>query len=530
MPFRSFAPRPLRLLPLLLVALAACGGDAPTSPGNPGNPGTPGTPGNPSGPAPLVVPELAREFRGLWVATVANIDWPSRTGLTPGAAQTELLDILDRARSAGLNAVVLQVRAAGDALYPSALEPWSRSLTGTQGGDPGWDPLAFAVEQAHQRGLELHAWFNPFRAGNTSDTARLAPNHFWKRRPDIARIYCSNLWFDPSATAVHDQAIAVVTDVVRRYGVDAVHLDDYFYPYPDSRCPGLAFPDSAAFAAYRNGGGTLTVADWRRDNVNRFVERLYREAHAVSPTVRVGISPFGIWRPGNPAGITGLDSYASIYADSRLWLQRGWVDYFAPQLYWSIASTGQSFTALLDWWTAQNTQRRHLWPGLAAYRVLDGTGSAFASSEIVAQVAATRQRATNTGGPSGTILYNTTSVMQNRDGLTTALGAGPFATPALVPATPWLDAEAPGAPTLAVVQGSANGTHRVTITPAPGELPQWWVVRWRSGTAWSQRLQPSQNRTVDVPAGSGAAATDGVVVNAVDRVGNVSAAATWRPQ
>ncbi|MEO7520600.1 MAG: family 10 glycosylhydrolase, partial [Gemmatimonas sp.] len=285
----------------LLLLLAACsGGDTPSGPNTP-----PVTP--PGGNTTLTIPEITREFRGLWIATVANIDWPSQSGLSPATQQAELIAILERARSARLNAVVLQVRAAGDAIFPSTLEPWARSLTGTQGVDPGWDPLAFAVSAAHERGLELHAWFNPFRAGNASDTLRLAASHFAARNPSLRRLYCGQLWFEPASSAVHDQAINVIKDVVRRYDVDAVHIDDYFYPYPSTSCPGLDFPDGVAYAAYQAGGGTLARADWRRDNVNRFVERMYAEAHAVRPTVRVGISPFGIWRPGSPAGIVGLD-------------------------------------------------------------------------------------------------------------------------------------------------------------------------------------------------------------------------------
>jgi hypothetical protein len=243
--------------------------------------------------------------------------------------------------------------------------------------------------------------------------------------------------------------------------------------------------------------------------------------------VRVGISPFGIWRPGNPAGIVGLDSYASIYADSRLWLQRGWLDYFAPQLYWSIASTGQSFPALLDWWTSQNTMRRHLWPGLAAYRVADGTASAYGAGEIAAQIGATRQRATGAGGSTGSVLYNTTSLMQNRDGLATLLSSGVFAAPALVPATPWLDGGAPAAPVLSVA--STAGALRVAIAGEPGEPLSWWLVRWRNGASWAQRLILPSVRALDVPASVGGVATDAVVVNAIDVVGNASANAIWRP-
>ena len=503
------------------VVFGACSGtESPTAPA---------VPTVPPVVTPLTIPELTREFRGLWVATVANIDWPSRTGLTIAAQQAELTAILDLAQKTRLNAVVLQVRASGDALFPSPLEPWSKSFSGTQGVDPGWDPLSFAVAEAHARGIELHAWFNPFRAGNLSDTLRLAPLHFASRRKDLVRYFCTSLWFDPGESAVHDQAIAVIKDVVQRYAIDAVHMDDFFYPYPDTRCPNLDFPDSAGFARYQSGGGALARADWRRDNVNRFVERLYREVRALSPTVRVGISPFGIWRPGNPAGVTGLDAYASIYADSRLWLQRGWVDYLAPQLYWSIASTGQSFPALVDWWTQQNTLRRHFWPGLAAYRVADGTSSAYPASEIASQVTLVRQRGSGTGGPTGTVLYNTSTLLQNRDGLATVLGSGVFLSDALVPPTTWLDAQAPTAPTIAVTPIIGSTTvQRLTIAGDGGEPLAWWTIRWRSGTTWSMRTIPSASRTADIPIAVSGVRVDAVVVQAIDQVGNASPAAVWR--
>jgi uncharacterized lipoprotein YddW (UPF0748 family) len=308
--------------------------------------------------------------------------------------------------------------------------------------------------------------------------------------------------------------------------VDAVHLDDFFYPYPETRCPNLDFPDSAVFARYRVSGGVLAKDDWRRDNVNRFVERMAREVHGVRATVRVGISPFGIWRPGNPAGVVGLDSYATIFADSRNWLQRGWVDYLAPQLYWSIASTGQSFPALVDWWSQQNTMRRHFWPGLAAYRVADGSSSAYSAGEIVSQVALTRTRTASTGGPTGTVLYNTSVLKQDRDALASSLRTGVFANGAMVPATPWLDAVPPNAPTISVT--TVGQVLRVAIVGDGGKALSWWAVRWRNGSGWSLRVVPADLRSVDVPTSSLTVATDAVVVQAIDRVGNASEAASWR--
>ncbi len=457
----------------------------------------------------------------MWIATVANIDWPSRTGLSIPQQQAEFAALLDVAQQAGLNAVVLQVRAAGDALYPSSLEPWMRSLSGTQGTDPGWDPLQYALEQSHARGIELHAWFNPFRAGNASDTARLAPSHFGRRRPDLLRRACSQLWFDPGEEATQEQALAVVSDVITRYDVDGVHIDDYFYPYPESGCS-TPFPDSVAFARYQAQGGTLSRNDWRRDNVNRFVERLYRTVRERSRTVRVGISPFGIWRPGNPTGITGLDAYASIYADSRLWLQRGWADYFAPQLYWSSTSVGQNFSALLSWWTQQNVMRRHLWPGLASYRIADGSSAPFAAGEIATQIGITRQQASALGGPTGTIFYNASSVKNDRGGFVTSLKGSYYAEGAIPPATTWLEAATPLPPVIAVVRGAIHV--QVSITSG-GEGAYWWLVRWRNNGVWHQRLVPASTRSVEVPPNG----IEGVVLTAVNRVGAVSGDVVWRP-
>ena len=504
-----------------MVAIAtACGGAAdPVSP-----PPPPPPPGLSSDP-----PALAREFRGLWVATVANIDWPTQQGLTQAAAINEMRVILERARSLRMNAVIVQVRAAGDAIYPSSLEPWSRVLTGTQGTDPGWDPLGTWIAEAHARGLEFHAWFNPFRAGNVSDTSRLAPDHLARVRPDLARIAQGQLWFDPGEPEVQQHTMNVIMDVLSRYDIDAVHMDDYFYPYPLAGAPRpIQFPDDASWAKYRAAGGAdMPRADWRRQNINSFVQRLYAEVHRVKPSVRVGISPFGIWRPGSPAGITGLDAYSDIFADSRKWLENGWTDYFAPQLYWSLASTGQNFSLLFDWWLSINTQRRHVWPGLAAYRVADGSSSAYLADEIVAQIAQVRTRAgTPAGGASGTLLYNTTSVRLNRGGLADALGASSFRAPAVVPEFRWLDNVAPLPPSLTVTtigtlvraQWSRNGAEPV----------RWWLVQWRTPTEWNVRMVWGALDALDIPSTGVANQSDIVVVAAMDAAMNASVPAIWR--
>ena len=506
-PAHPFPCLALRRLAVVL-ATAACStsgapGAVPTAP----VPGAPTPAGNDTAPPPIV-----REMRGLWIATVANIDWPSRSDLTAEQQRTELVDILDRAAANGFNAVVLHVRPAGDAVYRSALEPWAAMLTGTQGTDPGYDPLAFATEQAHGRGLELHAWINPFRAGSARDTSRLAATHLFNARRELVRVYGSQLWLDPGMSAVQEHVMRVVRDIAQRYDVDAIHADDYFYPYQEKDASGavLDFPDSASYAL---AGSALARADWRRENVDRFVERMYREVHQAKPTLKVGISPFGIWRPGNPPGVAGLDAYATIYADSRKWLQQGWVDYLAPQLYWSIAAPQQSFPALLDWWLGQNTLARHVWPGLASYRVSDGTAGAFAPSEIADQISLARNRA----AASGHLLYNTTTTLKRAGGAVVASVAPLYARRALMPATPWLDAVAPEAPTIAV-----NG-RRVQITPASNGSARWWLLRVRSGDGWTTRTVFGDALLVTLDADP-----ERVLVNAVDRAGNASPAADWR--
>lgn len=475
-----------------------------------------------------------REFRGVWIATVANLDWPSRTTLTAAEQRGELVSLLDRAATLGANAVVFQVRVNGERLYAGGREPWVTALAGRTDIDPGYDPLRLAIDSASARGLEVHAWFNPFRAGNAGDTARLAPTHFAALRPDLRRIPRDRLtgapvglWFDPGEQDVQDFVIAVMTDVVQRYDIDALHIDDFFYPYPNAN-GALVFPDDSTYARYRRGGGNLARGDWRRDNINRFVERMYREVKQRKPWVRVGISPFGIWRPGFPAGVTGLDAYNDLYADSRLWLQRGWVDYLAPQLYWAIGSAGQPFNAMLDWWLAQNSQGRHVWPGLAAYRVADGSASAYTANEIVSQVAAVRQR----GQAPGTILFRAGSVFANRDNLFGALEKGPFATAALPPPLTWFDNTAPGPPAIAVTPASPS-EWQVTLASPSAEPLRWWLVRWRTRSSsdeirWYARRVHASHGVLRVPAVVDGARTDGIVAHAVDLAGNASEASVWR--
>ncbi|MBM4194378.1 MAG: hypothetical protein FJ202_08385 [Gemmatimonadetes bacterium] len=521
----------MRVLSLASCAglAVACSGGGPTSPVKAPSPTptTPTTPG-PSTPAPSADPPVAvREFRGIWVATVANIDFPTAAGLPVATQRAELRALLDRAQAIGMNAVILQVRAAGDALYTSSIEPSMKSLAGQQGSDPGWDPLSEAVTEAHARGLELHAWFNPFRAGNPSDSLALAPSHLFRARRDLGRVAQGQLWFDPGEPEVQDHVMRVIQDVLARYDVDGVHLDDYFYPYPTSGAAiPIQFPDDASYAKYLQAGGVaMDRADWRRQNVNRFVERLYRDVKATKPLVKVGLSPFGIWRPGTPAGIVGLDAWRDIFADSRLWLEQGWVDYFAPQLYWSIASSGQSFPSLFNWWLSVNARQRHVWPGLAAYRVADGTSSAFTAREITQQIDLIRAGAgAQAGGARGALFYNTTTIRNNRGNLADSLTAR-FAGPSLVPTTPWLDAVAPATPSLTVT--TQPTLVRATWASGAGESPSWWLLRWRVRAGWRHRVLWGTERSADLSGADASDRPDVVMVAALDRAMNLSADVRW---
>lgn len=379
--------------------------------------------------------EAPAEFRAAWVATVANIDWPSRPGLSADQQKQELLAILDRAAELKLNALVFQVRPAADALYRSSLEPWSPYLTGAMGQapEPDYDPLEMAVAEAHARGIQLHAWFNPYRAGHPSGNHEPSADHISKTHPELVREYGKYLWLDPGEPEAVKHSLAVMLDVVERYDIDGVHMDDYFYPYPirDDAGQIVPFPDAES---YERSGTTLERDDWRRQNVDRFVRRLYRRVKAKKPHVLVGISPFGIWRPGHPEGIVGFDQYASLYADARKWLRRGWVDYFAPQLYWTIDSPGQSYPKLLAWWSEQNVQDRHLWPGLFTSRVASKANGNWPVEEIKNQIELTREAP----GATGHIHFSMKAIMKNQGGVADMLEKL-YDKPAKAPASPWLE-------------------------------------------------------------------------------------------
>jgi uncharacterized lipoprotein YddW (UPF0748 family) len=464
-----------------------------------------------------IAPPVSREFRGVWVVSVGNMDWPSRPGLPVAQQKSELVTILDRAAALNLNAVVLQVRPSADALYASKKEPWSAFLTGQMGRAPVpfYDPLEFAVQEAHARGLELHAWVNPYRAHYPDDTSRIVPSHIARRRPDLVVRYGPYLWLDPGSSEVRAYTVGVVRDIVRRYDIDGLHIDDYFYPYRErSRRRDIPFPDNRTWRAYRARGGTLSRDDWRRRNVDLLVEELHAVVKQEKPWVKFGISPFGIWRPGSPASVRGLDAYTEIYADSRKWLQRGWLDYFTPQLYWRSSAPQQSYAELLHWWTEQNAFGRHLWVGNYTSRVMS-LGANWPASEVLEQIRLTRADS----GATGNLHFSMEALLRNRDSLNDRLVAGPYAAPALVPASPWLKESAPSAPRATANVDTLSGRTTVTIAPVGKTPVRLWVVRSRFGATWTTSVVPGTVREHSFAASDASARPDVVVVTAIGRTG-----------
>lgn len=466
---------------------------------------------------PKKLPTVQREFRAAWVATVANIDWPSKRGLSTAEQQAELLAILDRAVELNLNAIVFQVRPHCDALYASNLEPWSEYLTGTMGQapEPFYDPLEFIVSEAHRRGLELHAWFNPYRALHPGSKGKIADLHVSNTQPNIVREYGKHQWLDPGEPGAADHSAAVILDVVKRYDVDGVHFDDYFYPYQiqDEAKQNVPFPDDSSWQQAQDAGNKLKRDDWRRQNVDRLIERVANEVHTAKPWVKFGISPFGIWRPGNPPQIQGFDAYASLYADAKKWWHEGWVDYLTPQLYWKVESPGQCYPLLMQWWHQENKHARHLWPGNYTSRVANQTKTAWTPDEITLQIKHTRTHP----GATGNVHFSMKALMDDSRGMAPALHDGPYKNPALVPATPWLGKTLPEKPKLEVVGNS--GKQRASFAMPDGKNPWLWVVRTLQDGAWQVEISPGNMAGISIHLGEGSELVKKIAVSAVNRTG-----------
>ena len=384
-----------------------------------------------------------REFRGVWIATVDNIDWPKKHVTSADEQQRDLIRQLDAHQKAGINAIVFQIRPAADAFYAQGREPWSKWLTGRQGQAPNpvYDPLEFAVNEAHKRGMELHAWFNPYRA-TFNPTDLISEQHITKTKPQWFLTYGGNKLFNPGLPEVREYIVQVVLDVVDNYDIDGVHMDDYFYPYAIA---GQKLNDAATFAKYPNG--INNIADWRRHNVDMLIKMLNDSIHAHKPWVKFGISPFGFWKNKRQdvAGseTDGGDSYYELYADSRRWVKEGWVDYIAPQIYWPFGDKRAPFDKLLDWWS-DNTFDRHLYIGQAAYRINEGRhySNFKLSTQLPGQITYLRKNPR----VQGSIYFSSSSLMDNLLGFTDSLTQNYYRYPALPPAMLWLDSVSPNPP------------------------------------------------------------------------------------
>lgn len=377
------------------------------------------------------------EFRGAWVVTVANIDWPSFKNLTIAQQQTEYIRLLDMHQQNGLNAVVVQIRPSGDAFYKSDYEPWSEFLTGQQGRAPNpyYDPLEFMINEAHKRNMEFHAWLNPYRAIFNTRTSTVAANHPTRKHPewflDYGDAASTIRYFDPGLPEARKFVADVVRDIVRRYDVDGIHMDDYFYPYPIA---GKPFPDQKSYAKYGNG---LAKDAWRRSNCDSIIVMVNRAIKEEKPHVKFGISPFGVWRnkSKDPEGSNtqaGLTNYDDLYADILLWLEEGWIDYVAPQLYWSIGHPKADFLTLLDWW-AERTYGKHCYIGISIFET--GTNT---PRKDPTQLPRMMEAIRKTKNVQGVIFYKTTSFKSNPNGFNEVLRNRFFKEAVSTPAMEWL--------------------------------------------------------------------------------------------
>ncbi|MBC3540259.1 glycoside hydrolase family 10 protein [Rufibacter sediminis] len=399
-----------------------------------------------------------REFRGVWVATVANLDWPKQ-GASPESQKAALRQMFDKIKEANLNVVFFQIRTECDAFYRSSYEPWSRFLTGTQGKDPGYDPLAFAIEEAHARGLELHAWMNPYRVGTVSNPAVYNAQHVSKSKPEWLLSFSNGKKIlNPGLPEVRQYIANIIWEVTQNYAIDGIHFDDYFYPYPEGTFTGIGQEDAQTFQ--QHGAGFANIKDWRRNNVNETMRLVHTQIKNLKPQVRFGVSPFGIWKNGQPAGISGMDAYNAIYADALHWLDNKYVDYLTPQLYWAIGGR-QDYRKLLYWWSDKAAAAaRHLYPGHIVVQ------NGFTSEEVPHQIEISRSNQEKNA--LGSVLFRAANLVNNHNFIATSLQAATFRLPAAPPVMPWMSGKAPAAPLdVTVTLNEATGTYQVRWTRNP---------------------------------------------------------------
>ncbi|OPA74059.1 hypothetical protein BVG16_25240 [Paenibacillus selenitireducens] len=425
-----------------------------------------------------------RELRGAWIATVENIDWPTKNVFDPEQQRQDFIRLIDQLHDTGINAVFVQVRPTSDSFFPSKYFPWSHWLTGEQGKAPsdGYDPLKFMIEETHKRNIEFHAWINPYRISMHDNPNLLAPNHPARLHPDWVVANGGKLYFNPGVAEAKDYIINGVKEIVENYDVDGIHMDDYFYPYPGNE----PFNDSKQYDAYKTNGGTMNLQDWRRDNVNSIVKGLHTGVKQIKPYVKFGISPFGIWRNKgtDPTGsdTAGQENYDGLFADTRTWMKEGWVDYLAPQIYWHFGYSAAAYEKLMDWWTKEiNGQNDgsgkhdiHLYIGQGAYRV--GEDNWKNPDQLPAQL-----RFNNDYGDkvSGNILFSSSDVLANPLGVRDAI-ASMYARPALIPVMPWIKGDVPNAPEI-VGLSEVSGAKQLSWKDSGSSQPTYYAVYRASG-------------------------------------------------
>jgi uncharacterized lipoprotein YddW (UPF0748 family) len=460
-----------------------------------------------------VLPKVDREFRAVWIATVDNIDFPTKKNLSIEEQKAELIKDLELAESLRMNAVIFQVRPMCDAIYDSKIEPWSEFLTGEMGKRQAFDPLKFITDEAHKRGILVHAWFNPYRAYHPA-AKTVSENHISKRRPDLVRKYGKYLWLDPTDAEVKKYSLSVILDVVKRYDIDGVHFDDYFYPYPEKDENGntLEFPDDknynkyvqAAMQANQSGKQLKPLSRdiWRRLNVNEFIESVGREIKLVKPEIMYGISPFGVSEINK----------TELYADAEKWLSDGTVDYFVPQLYWKSDRPDREFPLLLKHWESINKQKRHIWAGIGTYKIPSKTEN-FSAAEIIKQISYTREIQLT----SGNIQFSFKSVRSDFDGIQKALREKSYQRSAIIPQTSWIKTANILAPQVKITRDAqfviANWTEQ------GARKAFWFIVYAKDKNGWSYSILPSREKSIALSADR---KIEQILVTSVDRLGNES--------
>lgn len=400
--------------------------------------------------------ESTREMRAVWVASVYNLDWPSKKGLPADEQKQEFIQLLDDIKAMNMNAVIMQIKPTADAFYPSKFGPWSEYLTGTQGKDPGYDPLEFMIEEAHKRGLEFHAWFNPYRITmNHTDLNRLSADHPARAHPDWTIAYGNQLYFNPGIPDAQDFIVDGIEEVVKNYDIDAVHMDDYFYP---NKIAGVPFPDQETYETY--GQKFTHIEDWRRDNVNHLVQQINDSIKKEKPYVKFGISPFGVWRniKDDPTGsntTAGMTNYDDLYADTREWIQQHHIDYITPQIYWSIGFQPAAYDVLTKWWSNEvKGQPVHFYIGQATYKINQNSDPAWSDpEEYFRQIELNRQSQL----VQGSMHFSLKDINRNPLNVKKRLIEETYSKPALIPEMPWLHQKAPKKPIIQSVKKTEDG-------------------------------------------------------------------------